>query len=245
MVGQYPAAPLIGKLVDCYGPWLCSLIASVLFTSAFGLSAWTYASTPHDILHPSSLSFRILVACFGFAGLAQACSWVHTIPSVLFFTHTTCSFFSSLFAATKNFPSLIGIVSAASMVMYGLSPLFLSSFATNIFTDPHSGLDLTKYLTFLAFVCGTVNMFGAFVLTVPKSHAVSETIDEEPGASIDETTSLLYGPGKHDEDVHVTAVPEPDELSLADLLRDPYFYILFVFMSLTIGCVSLPMLLRQ
>ena len=74
MVGQYPAAPFIGKLVDYYGPWACSLIASVLFTSTFGLSAWIYASTPEDITSPSSLSFKILVTCFGLAGLAQACS---------------------------------------------------------------------------------------------------------------------------------------------------------------------------
>lgn len=130
------------------------------------------------------------------------------------------------------------------MVMYGLSPLFLSFFATNIFTDPHSGLDLTKYLTFLALLGGTVNLIGACVLTVPESNAVLETTDGGSEASIDETTSLLFGPRKQDEEVHVTAVQEPDELSLANLLRDPYFCVLFVFMSLTIGCVSLPVLLR-
>ena len=74
MVGQYPAAPFIGKLIDYYGPWACSLIASVLFTSTFSLSAWTYASTPQDLAQPSSLSFNVLVTCFGLAGLAQACS---------------------------------------------------------------------------------------------------------------------------------------------------------------------------
>ncbi|KAF9792757.1 MFS general substrate transporter [Thelephora terrestris] len=221
MVGQYPAAPLIGKLVDYYGPWLCSLIASVLFASTFGLSAWIYASTPQDIDHPNSLSFNVLAVCFGLAGLAQA-----------------SSLFSSLFAATKNFPSHIGIVSAASMVMYGLSPIFLSFFA-NIFTDPNSGLDLTNYLTFLALVGGTVNLFGACVLTVPGGHAVLETTDGELEASIDETTSLLSGPRKHDEEVNVIAVKEPDEPSLADLLRDPYFWVLFVFMSLTIGCAEM------
>lgn len=132
------------------------------------------------------------------------------------------------------------------MVMYGLSPLFLSSFATNIFTDPHSGLDLTTYLTFLALIGGTANLFGAFVLTVPESHTVPETTNEESGARTDETTLLLSGPRKHhDEEVHVTAVQEPDELSLADLLRDPYFYVLFVFMSIAIGSVSLPVLPRK
>ncbi|KAF9652841.1 MFS general substrate transporter [Thelephora ganbajun] len=222
IVGQYPAAPLIGKLVDYYGPWLCSLIASVLFTSTFSLSAWTYALTPQGLDHPSSLSFGILVTCFCLAGLAQA-----------------CSFFSLLFAATKNFPSLIGIASGTSMVMFGLSPLFLSFFATNIFTDSQSGLDLAHYLTFLALVGGTVNLFGACVLTVPDSHVVLETIDEASQASIDETTSLLSGPRKCDGEVHVIAVREPDEVSLADLIKDPYFWILFVFMSLTVGCTEM------
>jgi MFS family permease len=245
MVGQYLAGPFIGKLVDSYGPRLCSLTASILFTSTFGLSAWIYSSTPQDINHPSSFSFNVLTICFGFAGVAQACSWVYAIPQIPHFTNTTFSFFSSLFAATKNFPSLIGTASAASMVMYGLSPLFLSSFATHIFTDSQSGLDLAQYLTFLALLCGTVNLFGALVLTVPESHAVLETTNEESQTSPDETTRLLSSPKKCDEYVHVTAVQEPDELSLVDLLRDPYFCVLFVFMSLTIGCVSLPVLPRK
>ena len=159
--------------------------------------------------------------------------------------HLPHSFFSSLFAATKNFPGLIGIVSAASMVMYGLSPLFLSFFATNIFTNPHSGLDLTGYLTFLAVVGGTVNLFGACALTVPDSRAVLETADEESEGSVDETTSLLSGPRKRDEDGHVIFAKEPDELSLGNLLKDPYFWVLFVFMSLTIGCVSAPTFVRK
>ena len=80
-------------------------------------------------------------------------------------------------------------------------------------------------------------MFGACVLTVPNSRAVLETVDEEPGASVDETTSLLSGPRKCDEEVHVITVQEPDEVSLAGLIKDPYFWVLFVFVSLTIGCV--------
>jgi len=148
------------------------------------------------------------------------------------------SFFSLLFAATKNFPSLIGTASGASMVMYGLSPLFLSFFATNIFTDPQSGLDLAGYLTFLALVGGAANLFGACALTVPDSHAMLEAVGEEPEESVDETTSLLSSPRKCDEEeVHVIAVQEPDEVSLADLVKDPYFWVLFVFMSITVGCV--------
>jgi hypothetical protein len=52
---------------------------------------------------------------------------------------------------------------------------------------------------------------------------VLETTDEESEVTTDETTSLLSGPRKSDEEVHVIAVQEPDELSLADLAKDPYF----------------------
>jgi len=124
------------------------------------------------------------------------------------------------------------------MVMFGLSPLFLSFFATNVFTDPQSGLDLSRYLSFLALAGGIVHLFGACVITAPDSGAVPETVDEESEASIDETTSLLSGPRKHDVEVHVIAVQEPDEVPLVGLVRDPYFWVLFIFMSLTIGCVS-------
>lgn len=81
-----------------------------------------------------------------------------------------------------------------------------------------------------------MNLFGACVLTVPDNNAVPETVDEME-ENIDETTSLLSGPRKRDEEVHVIAIKEPDEGSLADLAKDPYFWALFVFMSLTVGCV--------
>ena len=86
-------------------------------------------------------------------------------------------------------------------------------------------------------------MYGAFVLTVPKSY-MEETAEE---TGINETTSLLSGLREHDEDeeFEVTAVKEPEELPLADLLRDPYFWVLFVFMFLTIGCVSPPVLPKK
>ena len=121
--------------------------------------------------------------------------------------------------------------------MYGLSPLFLSFFATSVFTDPQSGLDLTRYLTFLALLVGTVNLFGACVLTVPDGHAILETADGMSEETIDETTSLLSTPRKPDEEVHVVVVQEPDEVSLAGLVKDPYFWVLFVFMSITVGAV--------
>lgn len=83
------------------------------------------------------------------------------------------------------------------------------------------------------------------MLTVPDGHAAPEAIDEEPEVDADETTSLLSDSRKRDEEVQMIAVREPDELPLASLLKDPYFWIFFVFMSLTIGCVSVPVSSRN
>ena len=123
------------------------------------------------------------------------------------------------------------------MLMYGLSPLFLSFFATNIFTDQQFGFNLTHYLTFLAFLGGAVGLFGACVLTVPDTNAVPDTVGGESEENINENTSLLSGPRKCDEEVHVVAVQEPDEVSVTNLVKDPHFWALFAFMSITIGCV--------
>jgi len=68
---------------------------------------------------------------------------------------------------------------------------------------------------------------------------VPETVDEESEPSINETTSLLSSPRKHDYDVHGIAVREPDALPLADLFKDPLFWILFVFVSITIGSTEM------
>jgi len=68
---------------------------------------------------------------------------------------------------------------------------------------------------------------------------VLERTDEESEVTVDETTSLLSGPGGRGGGVHVVAVQEPDEVSLADLIRDPYFLVLFAFVSLTIGCTEM------
>jgi hypothetical protein len=74
MMGQYPFAAIIGKIIDKYGPWACSVIASCLFFIGFGLSAREIAKTPDDMTLPSASSFHHLTAYFFIAGLGSAFS---------------------------------------------------------------------------------------------------------------------------------------------------------------------------
>ncbi|KAI9446421.1 MFS general substrate transporter [Lactarius indigo] len=187
MMGQYPFAAFIGKIVDEYGPWACSLIASFLFSGSFAILAAEIAKTPDDITGPSESSFGILAGTFFMMGLA-----------------TVASYFSSLFAASRTFPQYLGAASGASMTVFGLSPLFLSLLASTFFTDPSTGLDVPRFLNFLALTSGIVHLIGAFNMRLckhqciaPSMPASASTSDEE--RSIDEREPLLSNKPHHSE----------------------------------------------
>ncbi|KAA1474901.1 MFS general substrate transporter [Dentipellis sp. KUC8613] len=224
MIGQYPFAAVVGKIIDSHGPWACSMISSVLFSFGFGSFAWEIAKTPDDISQPSQSSFHRLTFFFFLAGLG-----------------TVFSYFSSLFAASKNFPNYIGVASGSSMALFGLSPLFLS-FLAKLFTDPTSGLDVTRFLTFLAILAGVVHVIGALVLQVPSqtsdkapfSADDSEQEDIEHSAEQDERQPLL--PGKQPQvSVDVVLVEIEEDPTVLGLVKDPYFWVLALITMLTLG----------
>jgi len=241
MMGQYPFAALVGKVIDAYGPWACSLIASFLFSTGFSLFAAEVAKTPDDIAAPSKSSFRILAACFFLMGLGTVSSYVSTyLMSALVLTYK--SYFSSLFAASRLFPQYLGAASGASMTVFGLSPLFLSVLASRYFTDSSTGLDVTRFLLFLAFTSGIIHLVGAFTLRVPKSQCdvalISDSLsvassDEE--SSIDERQPLLRNKA-HESSIQ--AIPIDDGTSILNLLRDPHFWLLAFILLIILGSVS-------
>ncbi|TDL27362.1 MFS general substrate transporter [Rickenella mellea] len=221
MVGQYPFAALVGKIIDYYGPWACSLASSILFSLGFGLFAREIAKTPDDITAPSFSSFERLALFYFLAGLG-----------------TVTSYFSSLFAASKNFPNYIGVASGSSMALFGLSPLFLSVLATTFFTNDED-LDVTRYVRFMAILAGTVHLVGAFNLRTPSlvqvHHVRIDHSDEEASIIIaDERTPLVAGKPPN-EDASVVVIPVEDKQSVFDLLKDPYFWILAMIVLLSLG----------
>ena len=76
MIGQYPFAALVGKAIDKYGPWSCSLASATLFSVGFGAFALEIAKTPDDIALPSKSSFERLTLFFFMAGLGTVTSYV-------------------------------------------------------------------------------------------------------------------------------------------------------------------------
>ena len=74
MAGQYPAAAVIGWILDRYGSWTCSFIAAVLFSTGFGLVSHEISVAPEDVTEPSEAAFRRLVLYFFTAGLGTAFS---------------------------------------------------------------------------------------------------------------------------------------------------------------------------
>ncbi|KIJ68880.1 hypothetical protein HYDPIDRAFT_178843 [Hydnomerulius pinastri MD-312] len=220
MMGQYPFAAFVGKVIDYYGPWACSLVSACLFSTGFSLFAREIAKTLDDITQPSASSFHHLVLYFFVAALG-----------------TVFSYFSSVFAASKNFPDYIGVAAGTSMALFGLSPTFLSILASQYFTDPDSGLDVTHFLQFLAILCGCVHLFGG--LTLHEAVAGLAVADpEEP----DERTALLPNKtnGNGHGEVQVEVVPVVDETpqvkqSALDVLKDRNFWALAFVVAVVLG----------
>jgi hypothetical protein len=70
MMSQYTAASVVGKVIDVYGPSICSLIAAALFTAAFaGFSAQIHFSPDEPTAANSLAMFRGLTLAFLGAGL--------------------------------------------------------------------------------------------------------------------------------------------------------------------------------
>ncbi|KAF8628413.1 hypothetical protein AX15_003935 [Amanita polypyramis BW_CC] len=167
MISQYPLAPVVGNIVDRYGPRMCSLLAAIFHTLSFGGFASQVSADNADPL----FSFRVLVFCSLLAGLG-----------------TVFSYYSSLFGASKSFPGYIGIASGTSMALFGLSPLFLTAAALRSFTDDSGNLNAMGYLLFLVALTGPVYLMGFFALSEPKSAIPPRNPEPES-----ENTSLLSG----------------------------------------------------
>ncbi|KAJ7273598.1 major facilitator superfamily domain-containing protein [Mycena haematopus] len=205
MAGQYPWTPLVGKLIDSRGPWLCSLIASLLFPLAFAC----FSSEVNRMLEAPSeppQTVYLLVFLFGLAGFA-----------------TVFSYLSTLFAAIKNFPDYPGIASGTVTTLFGLSPLVLSFVASTFFMDGvDKSLDVVKFLNFLAILTGVVHIIGALNLRVPANNHPAMMQSQNEAAN--EATALLHSDGRN----------QPNGSSL-DLVRDPYFWIFFMVLAVMLG----------
>lgn len=80
MMGQYPFAAFVGKIIDYYGAWACSLISACLFSVGFGLFANEISKTPQDgITQPSISTFHNLVIFFFIGGLGTVFSYAHPL----------------------------------------------------------------------------------------------------------------------------------------------------------------------
>jgi hypothetical protein len=220
MMGQYPFSAFLGKVVDEYGPWVCSLIASFLFSSSFAIIAAEIAKTPDDITEPSESSFRILAGSFFMMGLG-----------------TAASYFSALFAASRTFPRNLGAASGASMALFGLSPLFLCFLASTFFTDPSTGLDVPRFLKLLALTSGVIHLLGAFNMRLCKPQCIAPST---PGSastsdgerSIDEREPLL--PSKpHRSDSQI--IPVGEGRSVIELFKDSHFWLLALVALIILG----------
>ncbi|KAG8996899.1 putative monocarboxylate transporter mch1 [Tulasnella sp. JGI-2019a] len=217
IIGQYPFAALAGDLVDRVGTWACSGVAAGMFATGYGLFAWTIAEEIPPDAHISTVGFRVLVAAYGMLGLGA-----------LF------SYFSAIFSAAKEFPRHNGFAMGTSMALFGLSPLFLS-LPSSLFISPSSGfVDAKSYIIFigsLATVVTTISTLGLRHVGSEQQIAFTPTL---PTESLDEEAPLLPKPAL---EVERPGYPQ----TWLTVLRDPYFWWLFVVIGIMLGSSEMVM----
>lgn len=142
----------------------------------------------------------------------------------------------------------MGAASGISMALFGLSPLSISILARTFFTDRKTGLNATRFFTFMAILTGTVHLMSALVFPAPLKdvkpvvavagdeggdRAGFEVEDGEDDNALEEDPLLLSNKPVAD----VRAVQEPQMGTVLDLLRDPHFWMLAVSLSIVLGSV--------
>ncbi|KAI0705142.1 MFS general substrate transporter [Cytidiella melzeri] len=245
MVGQYPFAALVGKVLDGHGPGACSFIAGVLFSSGFGLFSREISNASESASIPDAWVFRRCFVYFGMIGLG-----------------TVFSYFSVVFAATSTFPRYNGIASGTSMALFGSSPLLLTMIATRHFSAGEGAIDVTHFLTFMAMLTAATHVFGTVALLVQPNKPVG--LPEEPVIIVtdvgEENCSLaLEGSSPSEEDngeessalltqikrvaagTQTFPVPEPQHGSVLDLLRDCHFWVLAFVATVVFGSSEMVM----
>ena len=151
------------------------------------------------------------------------------------------------------FPRYSGTASGTSMSIFGLSPLFLSLVASKLFTSSDQTLDIPGFFTFMAVVTGVVHCASTLVFRANRSFEVDageavlvSTSDAESTTSMvePEHEPLLWGGDGSDNapkdpaNVHIVPVEEPQDGSTLDLFKDRYFWVLCLWMTLSVGAVS-------
>ncbi|PFH50680.1 hypothetical protein AMATHDRAFT_60672 [Amanita thiersii Skay4041] len=211
VVGQYPLASFVGKILDTYGPSFCSLAAAVAFSLSLGGFTAEFASIADSPVNPSPLTFYRLLIYSLIAGFA-----------------TVFSFLSMVYAASKSFPRYIGIASGTAMSLFGLSPLFLSAIASRFFTDASGNLNAVYFMSFLAILSGSVHLFSSF----PLKEAVNPSSAASNANSTDENTPLL----NHASDIEAPSFDSPKS---SMLMTDLSFWLLGLFCFCTLGTAEM------
>lgn len=120
---------------------LASLLAGVLFTSGFAIMAYSLTRN----IPPT---YPFFVGLFGLAG-----------------SGTVASYLAALAASAKSFPDHAGLAIGIPSALLGVSPLFLSTIGSALFTvseGEYAGdINAVGLFAFLAVLNGLVNLFSA------------------------------------------------------------------------------------
>ena len=145
----------------------------------------------------------------------------------------------------QTFPTRTGLATGVVTALFGLSPALLCTIGTVFFPDRVDGVDAPRFLLFLAILCGTINLVGAFGLrAVPKDAGLAQMVENPHPHS---SNAVSATPPVDPETAPLLPRPSPplrDYKKLSTLVIDVDFLLLAFIMLCCMGmvCASLKLL---
>ncbi|CAO1615828.1 unnamed protein product [Sympodiomycopsis kandeliae] len=230
VLGEYLSAAPWGALGDHYGPRILSLSAGIIFLVGYQLMS--HAENIASIERHASNSTEPYLNRWSFT--------VTVISFVLVGSGVAASYFSAVTTSTRLFKSKPGLAIAGPLTLFSLSSLFLTYLGTTFFTNSSGDLDASKFLAFLGILCGSANIFSAFVIKLPPQSGHQPQTDapnRADGRRDDDESTPLIQDRNGDQSPRISGVPEGQ--GVVAFMTTPSVWALALLMVVGVGAAEM------
>ncbi|KAI0392472.1 major facilitator superfamily domain-containing protein [Xylariaceae sp. FL0594] len=170
-VSMYLPVPVVGYMIDRFGPSPLSLLSSLLLGGGYALAAGLYRRGVVEVEHGGSgqSTFIPMMLAFVAIGVGTACLYVSVV--------TTCA---------KNFGKgkYRGMMLVAPITAFGLSGMVMSQGASRLLYEKNpdgtkGDVNVFRFFVFLAVVLAVIGLAGTFTLrVVDEEDLIDDAVEE-------------------------------------------------------------------
>jgi len=203
-VSMYIPVPIVGYMIDRFGPSPLSLLSSLLLGGGYALAASLYRKGVQEVEHGNSGQSTFAPMAFAFVAIGVG---------------TSCLYIAAVSTCAKNFGKgrYRGMMLVAPITAFGLSGMVMSQGASRLLYEKQpdgtkGDVNVFHFFVFLAIVLAAIGLVGTFTLRiVDEENLIDEAVEELERSGLLEGSEIFrrrtdrsYGTvaqsASHDED---------------------------------------------